>query len=71
MHKTSPRLISIWCFPSFVRCQSRIDDFASKVNLPEDWVNIDTHHPYIPQLFVVNVQVCRLSIGYTTHERSI
>jgi hypothetical protein len=55
-----PFYISL-CFispTSFVRCQSRIDDFASKVNLPEDWVNIDTHHPNIPQLFVVNVQVC-------------
>lgn len=42
---------------SFVRCESRIDNFASKVALPEQWCNIDTHHPNIPQLFVINVQV--------------
>jgi hypothetical protein len=44
-------------YNSFVRCQSRIDNFASKVYLPDSWTNIDTHHPNIPQLFIVNVQV--------------
>ena len=46
-------------FHSFVRCGARVDDFASKVNLPEEWTSIDTHNTGVPPLFIVNVQVRR------------
>mmetsp|Transcript_31776 Transcript_31776/g.53595 ORF Transcript_31776/g.53595 Transcript_31776/m.53595 type:complete len:401 (+) Transcript_31776:213-1415(+) len=41
----------------FVRCDTRIDDYASKVQLPPEWTAVDTHHPLIPPLFVVNAQL--------------
>lgn len=42
---------------SFVYSERRIDDFASKVELPEEWFNVQVDHPNIPPLFVVNAQV--------------
>jgi hypothetical protein len=45
------------CKISFVQCTSRIDDFAGNVNIPQEWLDIDTHVEGVPPLFVVNVQV--------------
>jgi hypothetical protein len=42
---------------SFFQSPNRIDNIASKVILPEEWTNVDTTHPLIPSLYIINVQV--------------
>jgi hypothetical protein len=39
-----------------VRCDSRIDHIASYLQLHPEW-NIETLHPDIPSIFIVNAQV--------------
>jgi hypothetical protein len=36
---------------------SKVDDVGSKVCLPPEWLDIDTHNELIPPLFIVNIQV--------------
>lgn len=35
---------------------TKIDDIGSKVMLPDEWTNIDTHIEGVPPLFIVNIQ---------------
>eukprot|EP01038_Epipyxis_sp_PR26KG_P004811 gene4811-6740_t len=41
----------------FIKCSRRIDNFASYVKIPDEWKSIDTHHPGIPPVIVVNTQL--------------
>eukprot|EP00595_Chromulina_sp_UTEXLB2642_P000839 CAMPEP_0196765826 /NCGR_PEP_ID=MMETSP1095-20130614/13828_1 /TAXON_ID=96789 ORGANISM="Chromulina nebulosa, Strain UTEXLB2642" /NCGR_SAMPLE_ID=MMETSP1095 /ASSEMBLY_ACC=CAM_ASM_000446 /LENGTH=230 /DNA_ID=CAMNT_0042124799 /DNA_START=137 /DNA_END=826 /DNA_ORIENTATION=- len=41
----------------YVSCSNRIDNIGSKVILPDEWTNINTHHSFIPPVFIVNLQV--------------
>lgn len=40
-----------------VRCGSRIDHIASYLQLHPEWTNIETSHPDLPAVFIVNAQV--------------
>ena len=40
-----------------IQSPKRIDDIASKVILPNDWTTIESNHPNIPPVFVVNAQL--------------
>lgn len=43
---------------SFVRTPCRVPDVGRFLNIPEEWsAGIDTHHPGIPPLFIVQAQV--------------
>jgi hypothetical protein len=41
----------------FVKTPTRIDNFGSKVHIPDEWTNIDTHQPGVPPLFIINAQL--------------
>lgn len=40
-----------------VRCESRVDHIASYLELHPEWRDVETHHPLIPPIFVMNAQV--------------
>ena len=40
----------------FIKCDKRIDNIGSKVNLPDEW-NIETNNSLIPPIFIVNIQI--------------
>ena len=40
----------------FIKCDKRIDNIASKVKIPDEWI-IETNNKLIPPLFIVNVQI--------------
>ena len=40
----------------FVKASTKIDNFGSKVNLPEEW-KIETHQAGVPPIFVINAQL--------------
>lgn len=41
----------------FYSAKSRIDHAARRFELPEDLVNLDTKHPHIPPIFVIQIQI--------------
>ena len=41
----------------FVKSPRKIDNFASQVQIPEEWRSISSNHPAVPPIFVVNAQV--------------
>ena len=41
----------------------RIENIASKVALPDEWTSMETNHPDVPPVFVVNGQVPEVSLG--------
>ena len=43
----------------------RIENIGSKVKLPEEWTNMETNHPDVPPLLIVNGQVPEVSVGST------
>ena len=43
----------------------RIKDVGSKVKFPDEWTNIETNHPDVPPMFVVNGQLPEVSVGST------
>lgn len=47
-----------------VRCESRIDHIASYLSFHPEWTNIETPHPDIPAIFIVNAQV-RIESNYS------
>lgn len=50
-----------------MKCSQRIDDFGSQVSFPDEWVNIDTHQPGVPPLFIVNAQVYCIATLHLYH----
>lgn len=40
-----------------MRCDSRIDNVAKNFALNPEWNDVETNHPGVPPIFVVNVQV--------------
>lgn len=40
-----------------IQAGNKINDIASKLTIPKDWNDIETNHPHVPSLFVVNMQI--------------
>lgn len=61
-HKTgtktpSPQSICDLVGVDCVKSASKIDDFGSKVTFPDSWIEGETNHPDVPNLFIVNMQI--------------
>lgn len=41
----------------FFKTESRIDHIASKITIPIEWLSRITNNPYVPPLYIVNVQI--------------
>ena len=43
--------------PSCVQSGKRIDNIGSKVAFPPAWREVDSHHPLVPPIFIINFQI--------------
>jgi hypothetical protein len=56
----SPPAIMQIAAVDMIRCDSRVDNVAKMFALNPEWSDIDTGHPGVPPIFVVNVQVSEI-----------
>lgn len=61
---SGPALYDVMAMDVFYSSE-RIEDVGSKVKLPEEWTKIETNHPDVPPVLVVNGQLPEVSVGST------